>query len=56
MRTNSLYRNCFLESTMLNCHVMPERREFTMQFFGVLFDSDRNTKRKLRHKHIRAIQ
>ena len=30
---------------MLNCHELPKRREFTMHFFGVLFDSGRNTKR-----------
>ena len=46
----------FPRITMLNYHEMPERREFTMRFFGVLFDSDRNTKQMLRHKHIRAIQ
>ncbi len=40
-------------STTTSCNCM---WEFTMLLYGVLFDSNRSTKQKLRHKYIRAKQ
>jgi len=57
MQTNSLYRNCYPRTPMLNYKLIMKSK-CSSQWYSLKYwiDSIRNTTPKRRHKHIRAIQ